>query len=120
MNTVPGGAGFIGLGNIGRPMAERLVEWPGGLWVFDVDPAATDALEKVGAKVAPSPRELAAHAGVVSVMVRDDEQVRSVVTGPDGLLAGLATGAVIVIHSTVRPETAAELELISAPHGVGV
>jgi 3-hydroxyisobutyrate dehydrogenase len=120
MRELPQGAGFIGLGNIGRPMAQRLVDWPGGLWVYDVDARAADALAQHGAKVATSPRELAAHAGVVSVMVRDDEQVRSVVTGPDGLLAGLATGAAIVIHSTIRAETAAELELVAAPHGVGV
>jgi len=120
VTVLPNGAGFIGLGNIGRPMAQRLADWPGGLWVYDVDTAACDALAQLGAKVATSPRELAAHAGVVCVMVRDDEQVRAVLTGPDGLLAGLATGAVVVIHSTVRPETAAEMELIAAPHGVGV
>jgi 3-hydroxyisobutyrate dehydrogenase len=118
--SLPAGVGFIGLGNIGRPMAERLTRWPGGLEVYDVDPSATEALEKLGAKVASSPRDLAARAAVVCVMVRDDEQVRAVLTGPDGLLAGAPTGAVIVIHSTVRPETAAEMELISAPHGVGV
>ena len=117
---VPDGVGFIGLGNIGRPMAERLVDWPGGLFVYDVDAEAMAALEQLGAKSAPSPRDLAAHVGVVCVMVRDDEQVRAVVTGPDGLLAGAHTGAVIVLHSTIRAETAAEMELVAAPHGVGV
>jgi 3-hydroxyisobutyrate dehydrogenase len=117
---VPNGVGFIGLGNIGRPMAERLADWPGGLWVFDVDATACAALADKGAQVASSPRELAAQVGVVCVMVRDDEQVRSVMTGPDGLLAGLATGSVVLIHSTIRAETAAEMELVSAPHGVGV
>ncbi|HJQ44125.1 MAG TPA: NAD(P)-dependent oxidoreductase [Jatrophihabitantaceae bacterium] len=120
MSGLPSGVGFIGLGNIGRPMAERLVDWPGGLWIYDVDANAMAALESQGAKAAPSPRDLAAHAGVVCVMVRDDEQVRSVLTGPDGLLAGAHTGAVIVLHSTIRAETAAEMELVSAPHGVGV
>jgi 3-hydroxyisobutyrate dehydrogenase len=119
-STLPTGVGFIGLGNIGRPMAERLVDWPGGLWVYDIDADAVAALERLGAKSAPSPRDLAAHAGVICVMVRDDEQVRSVVTGPDGLLAGAHTDAVIVIHSTIRAETAAEMELVAAPHGVGV
>lgn len=81
------GVGFIGLGAIGRPMAERLAGWPGGLRVCDVDPGATAALESRGAKVAGSPREVAEQAGHVSVMVRDDEQVRTVLHGPDGVLA---------------------------------
>jgi 3-hydroxyisobutyrate dehydrogenase-like beta-hydroxyacid dehydrogenase len=119
-SALPAGVGFIGLGNIGRPMAERLVDWPGDLWVYDIDADAVSALERLGAKSAPSPRDLAAHAGVICVMVRDDDQVRSVVTGPDGLLAGAHTDAVIVIHSTIRAETAAEMELVAAPHGVGV
>jgi 3-hydroxyisobutyrate dehydrogenase len=120
MSAQSAGVGFIGLGKIGRPMAARLLDRPGGLWVCDVDASATEALAVDGAKVAATPRELAAHAGVICVMVRDDEQVRAVVTGPDGLLAAAAAGTVIVIHSTIRAETAAELELVAAPHGVGV
>ena len=69
-------AGFIGLGQIGRPMAARLADGPAGLWVYDVDPSAVEQLEQAGAKVAGTPRELAEHAGHVSVMVRDDGQVR--------------------------------------------
>ena len=114
------GAGFIGLGQIGRPMALRLVDVPGGLWVYDVDPAACAALERAGAKVAASPREVAEQAGVVSVMVRDDEQMRAVVAGPDGVLAGAAPGTVIAVHSTIRPDTAVDLAALAEPHGVHV
>ena len=118
---LPDGAGFIGLGNIGRPMAARLADWPGGLWVYDVDPAATAVLERAGAHVAPSPRDVAAHAGVISVMVRDDEQVRSVITGPDGVLAGAAPGTVIAVHSTIRRRDGGGAGTRRwPPHGVGV
>jgi 3-hydroxyisobutyrate dehydrogenase len=117
--VVPAGVGFVGLGNIGMPMAQRLTEWPAGLWVHDVMPDAAAALAGQ-AKVAPSPREVAAHAGVISVMVRDDDQVRAVVTGPDGLLAGAAPGSVIVVHSTIHAQTAADLETVAAERGVGV
>src|SRR5947207_2534079 len=91
---VPGmsGVGFIGLGQIGRPMAARLAGWPAGLWVHDVDPPATEALAQAGAKVAGTPRELAEHAGHISVMVRDDAQVRDVLTSADGVLAGARPG----------------------------
>ena len=112
--------GFIGLGQIGRPMALRLVDLPGGLWVCDVDPGATSVLERAGARVASTPREVAEHASVVSVMVRDDDQVRAVLTGPDGLLAGARAGTVVAVHSTIHPDTAAGLAQLADPFGVDV
>jgi 3-hydroxyisobutyrate dehydrogenase len=112
--------GFIGLGNIGRPMALRLADWPGGLWVCDIDASATAALESAGAKVAATPREVAEHATCISVMVRDDEQVRAVVSGSDGILAGAAPGCVIIVHSTVHPDTVPELVRLARPLDVQV
>ncbi len=112
--------GFIGLGQIGRPMARRLVGAPGGLVVHDVDPAATAALEGEGARVAASPRELASGASHISVMVRDDDQVRAVLCGPDGVLAGAAPGCVVAVHSTIHPATAGELAEVAAGTGVQV
>jgi 3-hydroxyisobutyrate dehydrogenase-like beta-hydroxyacid dehydrogenase len=117
--TAPG-LGFIGLGQMGGPMAARLAGWPGGLWVYDVDPDATADLEGDGAKVAGSPREVAEHAAHVSVMVRDDEQVRGVLAGPDGVLAGAAAGTVVALHSTIHPDTARQLAEQAATHGVTV
>lgn len=109
--------GFVGLGNIGRPMALRLADRPDGLWVCDIDTEATAALESAGAKVAATPREIAEHATCISVMVRDDAQVRAVV---DGILAGAAAGAVVLVHSTVHPDTITELVALAAPRGVHV
>ena len=114
------GLGFIGLGQIGRPMAARLTDWPAGLWVHDVDPSATEPLEQAGAKVAGTPREVAEQSGHVSVMVRDDAQVRDVLTGADGVLAGARPGCVIAIHSTIHPDTAREVADLAAPHDVRV
>lgn len=98
--------GFIGLGQIGAPMAERLVDWPGGLLVFDVRAEATAPLVDKGATAAASVSDLGARADVISVMVLDDEQVRSVVAD---LLGTVRPETVIAIHSTIRPETAEEL-----------
>ena len=109
--------GFVGLGNIGTPMALRLADWPGGLWVYDIDADATAALENAGAKVAGSPRDLAEHARCISIMVRDDDQVRAVV---DGLMAGAAPGSVLIVHSTVQPDTVPELVEVARPRGVHV
>lgn len=107
--------GFIGLGQIGGPMAARLVDWPGGLHVFDVRPDAADDLVAKGATRAASVPDLAARCDVVSVMVRDDEQVRSVV---GEMLDTARPGTVIAVHSTIRPETAEELAVTTAARRV--
>jgi 3-hydroxyisobutyrate dehydrogenase-like beta-hydroxyacid dehydrogenase len=97
--------GYIGLGNMGAPMAKRLVDWPGGVTVFDVRAEAMTPLAEVGATLADSVADVAA-ADIISVTVLNDEQVREVV----GELAGHAKpGTVIAIHSTISPETAVEL-----------
>jgi 3-hydroxyisobutyrate dehydrogenase-like beta-hydroxyacid dehydrogenase len=107
--------GFIGLGQIGGPMAARLVDWPGGLHVFDVRPEAADDLVAKGATLAGSVADRAARCDVTSVMVRDDDQVRSVVSER---LTTARPGSVIAVHSTIRAETAEELAATSASQGV--
>ena len=97
--------GYIGLGNMGAPMAKRLVDWPGGLIVYDVRTEAMTPLAEVGANLADSVADVA-KADIISVTVLDDEQVRAVV---DELAAGAGPDTVIAIHSTIRPETAVEL-----------
>jgi 2-hydroxy-3-oxopropionate reductase len=107
--------GFIGLGQIGGPMAGRLVDWPGGLVVFDVVAEAMAALTDKGATAAVDVAGVGAEAQIVQVMVRDDAQVRTVV---DELLTTMSPGEVIAVHSTIRPETAEELAELTATHGV--
>lgn len=108
--------GYIGLGNQGAPMAKRLVDWPGGLIVFDVRTEAMTPLAELGATLADNIADVAA-ADVISVTVLNDEQVRDVV----GQLAEHAVeGTVIAIHSTIEPGTAAELAEKLAPKGIHV
>ncbi|WP_082961693.1 NAD(P)-dependent oxidoreductase [Mycobacterium sp. 852002-51152_SCH6134967] len=97
--------GYIGLGNQGAPMAKRLVDWPGGLVVFDVRTEAMTPLVELGAGVADSVADVA-KADIISVTVLNDAQVRDVV-GQLGEHA--APGTVIAIHSTIEPDTAGEL-----------
>ena len=98
--------GFVGLGNIGKPMALRLAS-EFELGVYDVAPEPVAELVAVGATAAASVAE-AADVDVLCVMVRDDDQVRSVA------VEVLASGAepVVVVHSTVAPGTPAELEAL--------
>lgn len=108
--------GYVGLGNQGAPMARRLVDWPGGLVVFDVRAEATAPLAQLGARVADDLAAVAA-ADVISVTVLTDAQVRDVV----GEIAGHARpGTVVAIHSTIEPETAAELAERLRPSGIHV
>jgi 3-hydroxyisobutyrate dehydrogenase-like beta-hydroxyacid dehydrogenase len=108
--------GYIGLGNMGTPMAKRLVGWPGGVTVFDLRAEAVTPLAELGASVADGVAGVAA-ADVISVTVLDDDQVRDVVAE----LAGYAkTGTVIAIHSTISPETAVELADALRPKGIHV
>ncbi|SHN75785.1 NAD(P)-dependent oxidoreductase [Cryptosporangium aurantiacum] len=112
-----GPVGFVGLGAIGAPMARRLLEWPGGLHVYDVAPKPLAEFARAGATVAASVADLAAAASVVCVMVRDDEQVRDVL---DEILGSVADGLVVAIHSTVAPDTPAQLAKRAAERGVTV
>lgn len=108
--------GYIGLGNQGAPMAKRLVEWPGGLIVFDVRAEAMTPLAEVGATLADSVADVAA-ADIISVTVLNDEQVRAVV---GELAAHAKPGTVIAIHSTISPETAVELAEQLRPQGIHI
>lgn len=97
--------GYIGLGNMGAPMAKQLVEWPGGVTVFDVRAEAMTPLAELGATLADNVADVAA-ADIISVTVLNDAQVREVVAE---LAEHAKPGTVIAIHSTISPETAVEL-----------
>lgn len=96
--------GFIGLGNIGRPMAKQLLKQPEPVWVFDVVPAASAELAALGANVAASPAELAAQCGIIGICVRDDKDVDALLYGSDGLFANAQANTIIAIHSTVTQD----------------
>lgn len=113
-------AGFIGLGNQGKPIAAHLA--PRGLatTVYDIAPGPVAELAAAGAKAARSPKDVGRAADVVGICVPEDEHVRSVVFGESGLLAGMQTGGVILIHSTVLPETIEAVHAAAAKQGIDV
>jgi 3-hydroxyisobutyrate dehydrogenase len=113
-------AGFIGLGNIGKPMASHLAPAGFETTVFDIDDAPVQELVGGGAGAASSPREVGERADVIGVCVPNDEHVRAVVAGEEGILAGAAPGTVIAIHSTVLPRTVQALAEGAAAQGVVV
>ncbi|ETT25951.1 3-hydroxyisobutyrate dehydrogenase [Rhodococcus aetherivorans] len=107
--------GYIGLGNMGAPMAKRLLDRPGGLTVLDARPEAVEPFTAAGARVAGDPADLARDCDVVCVTVVDDAQVRTVVAG---LLDTARPGTVIAVHSTIADTTAVELAAECADRGV--
>jgi 3-hydroxyisobutyrate dehydrogenase-like beta-hydroxyacid dehydrogenase len=111
--------GYIGLGNQGAPMAKRLVDWPGGLVVYDVRLDAMTPLAELGATLADSLADVAV-ADVISVTVLNDEQVREVVAGEQGLARFIKPGTVIAIHSTIGDTTAADLARQLEPEGIHI
>jgi 3-hydroxyisobutyrate dehydrogenase-like beta-hydroxyacid dehydrogenase len=108
--------GYIGLGNMGTPMAKRMVEWPGGVTVYDIRTEAMTPLAERGALLADSVGSVAA-ADIISVTVLNDEQVRDVI----GELGSHAKpGTIIAIHSTISDTTAEELARELEPQDIHV
>ena len=112
--------GFIGLGNIGRPMALRLVQAGLDTVVFDLADAPCRELEAAGARVASSCAEAVREADIIGVCVRDDADVREVTTGPGGVIEAAQPGAIVALHSTILPSTVREVASAAAERGVGV
>jgi 3-hydroxyisobutyrate dehydrogenase len=112
--------GFVGLGKIGFPMAACLLKAQLPLTVFDLRAESAAELAARGAAVASSLADVARGSDIVGVCVVDDAQVLDVVCGPEGLLTAATPGSVIVLHSTVFPETCREVERQAARLGVAV
>jgi 3-hydroxyisobutyrate dehydrogenase-like beta-hydroxyacid dehydrogenase len=114
--------GFIGLGNMGEPMATHIAKAGFALTVYDLRPEPLRALEKLGAKVARSPQEVGEQCDIIETIVVNDAQVEEVILGKDGggVLAGARPGTIIVIHSTVHPKTCQRIAALAKDKSVGV
>jgi 3-hydroxyisobutyrate dehydrogenase len=105
--------GFIGLGSQGAPMARRIAGagYPLTLWARR--PATLEPFADTSAKTASTPAELAANSDIIGLCVRNDDDIREVTSGENGVLAGISPGAVIAVHSTVHPDTVNELDVLA-------
>ncbi len=99
--------GLVGLGRMGRAIAARLTGGGHTVTAWDRDARAVQAA--AGLTLAASPREVAAAGEIVVSIITEDNGVREAFLGPDGYLAGDATGKLFVDMSTLRPMTAREL-----------
>jgi 2-hydroxy-3-oxopropionate reductase len=99
--------GFIGLGIMGKPMAENLIEAGYDLVVYNRTRAKAEELE--GAMVAGSPKEVAERSDLIITMLPDSPQVDEVLAGEDGVFEGVEEGNLIVDMSTISPVVTEEL-----------
>ena len=112
--------GFVGMGDMGAPIAWRILEagFPTTLWARRPETLAPYA--ESTASIASSLFELGEASDVVGICVLADDDVRSVVLGDQGILAGMSQGGIIAIHSTIRPDTCRELAAAAEAKGVRV
>jgi 3-hydroxyisobutyrate dehydrogenase len=112
---------FIGLGVMGFPMAGHLVsKGKHEVTVYNRNSAKAKAwTEKFGGRSAPTPREAAQGQDFVMMCVGNDNDIRSVTLGADGVLAGMKAGAVLVDHTTASAEVARELDAEAKKHSFG-
>lgn len=109
---------FIGLGNMGAPMARNLIKAGHRLQLFDLNKEALAELCRLGGTESESPRQAAQGCELVITMLPAAPHVRSVYLGENGVLAGMMAGAVAVDCSTIDPQTIRELSLLAADKGV--
>ncbi|KMW46811.1 3-hydroxyisobutyrate dehydrogenase [Ralstonia insidiosa] len=108
---------FIGLGNMGAPMARNLLKAGHTLSVFDLNTQAVGSLVEAGATAAASPKEAVTGAETVITMLPAAAHVRHVLTAADGVLAGISKGVPIIDSSTIDPASAKAFAALAAEHG---
>ena len=113
--------GFIGVGNMGGPMAGNLVKAGHAVTAFDVAPALLERAKAAGCAIAASAAEAATGRDVVVTMLPAGEHVRAVYLGADGVIAAAAgSGAVLVDSSTIDVMTAREVIAAASESGLSM
>ncbi len=101
--------GFIGVGHMGSHMAQRLLDAGYQVTVYDRTKEKAQEVGQRGAQVAQTARDLAADCQIVMACVTDDRAQKEVMFGPDGALAGVHGGSIMIDLSTVSPDASRRL-----------
>lgn len=112
--------GFIGLGNMGLPMASHLVKRGWQVHVHDHHPERVEEIVALGGKATSTLDELAQSCRIICIMVWDDEQLRQLCVGPDNLLSYCGPDHLLVIHSSVTPSAVRSISQVAAERGTGI
>src|SRR5207253_3017392 len=112
--------GFVGVGAMGSRIARRLMDHGYTVMVYDTDYEKVSALETKGAEVATSIAQLARMSDVVLSSLTNDEAVRNVYLGADGILSNVPLGALVLEMSTISPATSREISRYGQQRGINV
>lgn len=110
--------GFIGLGTMGSRMAQRLLATGYPLTVYNRTRAKAEPLAAQGATIAETPRAIAASCDYIMTSLTDDAAVEAVFYGPEGILAGVRSGATCIELSTIAPATTRRVAEAARPQGI--
>ena len=111
---------FIGLGNMGAPMAQNLIKAGFSLTVFDLVKDAVDQLVKSGATAAASASDAVNGADVVITMLPASKHVEGIYLGPEGLLTKIASKALVIDCSTIAADSARKVAGAAADRGLAM
>src|SRR5690242_8439045 len=112
--------GFIGLGNMGSRIAQRLLDHGYQLYVYDLERTKVKPIAAQGGAVAKNIVDLARTADVVISCLTNDQVVHSVYTAAEGVFAGARPGTVALEMSTISPESSRELHKLGSGHRIDV
>lgn len=111
---------FLGLGNMGAPMALNLLKAGHQLTVFDLVPASVARLVEAGAVAGRDAADTVREAEAVVTMLPSGAAVKALYLGDDGLLAKAAPGALLIDSSTIAPETSREVAAAAQARGLAM
>jgi 3-hydroxyisobutyrate dehydrogenase len=112
--------GFVGTGAMGSALLSRLRLANVTALAYDIAPAGLQAAREEGAELASSAKAVAQAATMIDVVVRTDQEVIDCTLGRDGVLEGAAPGALVLLHSTIRPATTKKVAEAAADKRVNV
>ena len=112
--------GFVGTGAMGSALLSRLRMANVTALAYDIAPAGLQAARAEGAELASSAKAVAQAATMIDVVVRTDQEVIDCTLGRDGVLEGAAPGALVLLHSTIRPATTKKVAEAAADKRVNV
>uniref|UniRef100_A0ACB8FV64 Uncharacterized protein n=1 Tax=Sphaerodactylus townsendi TaxID=933632 RepID=A0ACB8FV64_9SAUR len=101
--------GFIGLGNMGNPMAKNLIKHGYPVIAYDVFPEACKEFQDVGAQVTDSPADVAERADRIITMLPSNPNAIEVYTGNSGILKKVKKGSLLIDSSTIDPSVSKDL-----------